>query len=114
MDDYTKDRINGVIKLFNEKKELFEAKNENYGSAWLKSGEITTYFLDDKDVILTTLNDHNIFQLYGRILEKLIRFVNIRFGGINEKVGEKVAETMGDISVIALMIAEISKHEENN
>jgi len=105
-----KDYENGVLEIFKSRLELFKKKNSNYGSAWIKSGDILNYMVDHKKIILNDEDDINVIELFGRILEKMIRFANLRFVGETDKVGETTMETMGDIGVIAFMISE---HEKN-
>ena len=101
----------GVIDTFKSRLDLFKRKNANYGAAWVKAGIIMQFMLNNKEIELHDSDDINVFELYGRMLEKMIRFMNLRFGGETDKVGEATIETMSDIGVQAFMIVEHEKRK---
>ena len=109
-----KDYEDGVISTFESRLDLFKRKNSNYGAAWVKAGLIMQFMLDGKEITLKNSDDINVIELYGRIIEKMIRFATLRFGGEADKVGEATIETMSDIGVQAFMIVEHEKQKAEN
>ena len=59
--------------------------------------------MDGKPLILKTIDDHIAYQILTRRLDKITRFCNLRFGDEADKVGESIAETVGDDAVYAMM-----------
>jgi len=103
--------IQQVKILFDEKKELFIKKNENYSSSYLKYTEIIELILENKELKLKTNNDHVSYQLITRIMDKLIRFCNLRFTDQEDKVGEKLQDTISDLAVYSLILSELQINE---
>ena len=110
MNNYN-DHIEQVKKLFDENKELFIKKNENYGCSYLKSAEIINLILEGHILNLETIDDHVAYQLITRMMDKIIRFCNLRFTSQEDKVEEKLTDTASDLSVYSLMLAELEKPE---
>ena len=108
-----KQHVERVKKMFDEKKDLFADKNSNYGCSYIKAGEILELLLGGRELKLKTHKDHIAYQIITRKLDKLVRYVNLRFGGEVDKVGEKCAETMADDGVYSLMLAEMDSDLED-
>jgi len=108
--DYSQ-QIEKVKKLFEDKKDLFIDKNSNYGCSYIKSGELIHLILEGKELNLKTPEDHIAYQIIVRKLDKLIRFITLRFTSETDKVGEKCAETMGDDGVYSLMLSALMDSE---
>ena len=105
--------IESVCKLFEERKELFKNKNKNYGCSYIKAGEILNYILDNKELILKTKEDHVSYQILTRMLDKILRYSTLRFTDQDDLVGEKIFDTISDLSVYALMLAEMEQSKDN-
>ena len=109
-DPNTKSHVDNVCEIFEQRKDVFMKKNQDYGCSYIKSGEIMNYILDGKQPILKTAEDHMAYQLIIRKLDKLLRFCNLRFTEHKDQVGEKIVDTISDDGVYSFMLAEI---EEN-
>ena len=101
--------IEQVCDLFEDRKTLFLEKNQNYGCSYIKAGEIMQYILDGKQPKLVTAEDHMAYQIIIRKLDKIIRFITLRFTEEHDKVGEKTFDTMSDDGVYSFMLAQLEK-----
>ncbi|MEM4260774.1 MAG: hypothetical protein QXG00_06050 [Candidatus Woesearchaeota archaeon] len=111
MSDFSS-HIENVYKLFDEKKELFINKNKDYGCSYIKAGMILNMILDNQKIILEKTDDHVAYQIITRMLDKIIRYCNLRFI-MKDKEGnvkEKSSDTLSDLGVYSLMLSEL----ENN
>jgi len=98
-------------EIFDQRKELFIKKNQNYGAAWAKIGRILEIITDGKMIKLNDYWDTTLFSLLIRMLDKIIRVVNLRFVDDKDKVGESVSETLGDLGVYSFMAQSSVDHQ---
>lgn len=101
-----------VKKVFDERKELFVAKNANYGNSWIKTGKILEIIFSENLAKLDNWEDHAAFGVLIRMLDKIVRYSHIRFTGEKDKVGESLSDTIGDLGTYALMCAAMEKKNE--
>ena len=108
----TRNMTSSVLGKMDKRKQLFEEKTNDYGGAWFLQGKLIEEMVDGKEIICKTGGDISEFQLFGRMLEKMIRYLNLRFTNTKLKVkSESLWETLEDISTQAIMLATLA--EEN-
>lgn len=102
-----------IIALFDERKKVFEKKNADYGCAYIKSGELFEKIFPE-GITLKTWKDHCSYQLMIRKMDKLLRYINLRF--INKEIGaqvqESISDTLGDDGVYSFMLSELETTDE--
>jgi len=111
-----KQGIERVEQIFDERKELFKKKNKNYGSSYIKTGEIIDLVLEGNPPILKNTVDIIVIGMIHRILDKIVRYITLRFTEQEDEVAENIAETMGDVGVYSFMLQELEEeknHDEN-
>lgn len=107
-------RQKNIIKLFQKRKDVFLKKSNDYGNAYLKSGEILEKIFP-QGIILRTKKDHCSYQLLTRKLDKLLRYTNLRFSNKTSKIkDETIGDTLGDDAVYSLMLEELEEENDNN
>ena len=109
LDFSTEETIKTIPEIFDAKKELFLKKSEGYTCAYKSMANVIEVMIGSTNVEIKTLDDIRSFQLAGRMIEKFMRYMNIRFGKGKDSVGEDPSVTLEDISVYALMLVEIEK-----
>ena len=92
-----------IRQIFEERKELFTKKNENYGNSFRKTGQILKIIFEEP-IKLETEKDYVTFGLVVRKLDKLVRYCNLRFTGEKDKVGESIKDTIGDDGVYSFIL----------
>jgi hypothetical protein len=100
-----------IKKLFEDRKELFVSKNQNYGNSWVKTGEILSLIFKENGIHLKTREDFIGFGVIVRMLDKYVRYCNLKYAGEEDKVGESICDTVGDLGVYALMLSAFDKGE---
>ncbi len=97
------------LKILEEKKIQYIDKNSKYGAAYIKIGEILNIILEGKPIVLKNSDDHISFALITRRLEKICRYINLRFltkdEDEDENYEETLSETLGDDGNQAFMLA---------
>jgi hypothetical protein len=109
LDFSAEETIKTIAETFDIKKELFLKKSEGYTCAYKSIANVIEVMIGTTNVKIKTLDDIRSFQLAGRMIEKFMRYMNIRFGTGKDSVGEDPSITLEDISVYALMLVEIEK-----
>lgn len=109
----TSERGQKVLDLISKKKKLFEQKNADYGEAYIK-GAILLQGLLPEGVTLKTWEDHCSYQILTRRMDKLIRFVNLKFKNQRPQVNESIIDTLTDDAMYAFMLAELFMSGEEN
>lgn len=104
-----KDMVEKVKQGFDEGKELFVAKNQDYGDSWIKTGDILGLIFKDKPIRLNNREDYIAFGVIVRMLDKYLRYCNLRFTDKQDTVGEKASETIGDLGNYAYMLKALDK-----
>jgi hypothetical protein len=102
---------NSVVVAMESWLKKYKDKNENYGASWLLTGQ--TLHLWFGTLVLDTPQKHIIYGLVTRMLDKIIRGVNLQLVGEPDKVGEAAAETFADLGVYGFMSSratEVTKH----
>lgn len=97
-------RAAAVVKMMEEWTETFRRKNSNYGNSWLLTGQTLALWFPQGLKIDSTRK----FIMYGlvtRMLDKIIRASQLELAEEADKVGEKSAETFGDLGVYGFMAA---------
>jgi hypothetical protein len=98
-----------VSALFDQRKDLFIRKNKNYGNSWIISGQILANIFRTHPV-LKTAEDFTALSLIVRMLDKLVRYCNMRFTDEIDRVGESRGETSGDLGVYAIMLEALERN----
>jgi hypothetical protein len=98
-----------VKKIFDERKELFIAKNADYGNSWKVTGEILHHIFYKNPPKLETANDYIAFGVITRKLDKIIRYLNLRFRAERADIPESVTETIGDDGVYSFMLQSLDE-----
>jgi hypothetical protein len=107
-------RQKSIVDLFDKRKKVFLEKSNDYGEAYLKSGELLEKIFPN-GITLKTWKDHCSYQLITRKMDKLLRYTNLRFSETSSiKVkDEAVSDTLGDDAVYSLML-EALEEEKND
>ena len=100
-----------IKQLFEDRKELFVFKNQNYGNSWVKTGEILSLIFKNGGIHLKSREDFIGFGVIVRMLDKYVRYCNLKYAGEEDKVGESICDTVGDLGVYALMLSAFDKGE---
>lgn len=104
-------RQKAIVELFDKRKKVFLEKSNDYGEAYLKSGELLEKIFPN-GITLKTWKDHCSYQLITRKMDKLLRYTNLRFSENSIKVkDEAISDTLGDDAVYSLMLEAL---EEKN
>lgn len=98
--------IEEVPEILEANAELFKSKNEDYGNSRQISGEISDILIDGS-LELESQNQHIIYGLQTRLLDKMIRAFHLQWNISNEN-HESLVDTYKDLSNYAAMLA----HEE--
>jgi hypothetical protein len=94
-------------QIMKEWLDLYEKKNQDYGSSWEKTGKILSILLGEK-VNIESVKDFNCLALMIRIIDKMSRISNIQFVQKDEKVKEeKLTETAADAGTYFFMMASL-------
>lgn len=101
--------IKNIAESFDIKKELYLNKTDGYSCAYKTMANVIEVMIGTTNIKIETLDDIRSFQLAGRMIEKFMRYMNIRFGSGKDSVGEDPSKTLEDIAVYALMLVEIEK-----
>ena len=97
------ERIAGLVPDIMEAwTNTFRNKNSNYGNSWLLTGQTISLWFP-QGVKLDTVRKQVVHGLLTRMLDKIIRFAHLELLGEDDKVGEKSAETVGDLGVYGFM-----------
>lgn len=98
-----------MADLFAERFRIFVQKNLDYDSSFLTAGEVDAIYgggpFDDAE-------HANLYKLFTRIQDKNQRFYSLVFGGGEDLVGEKPAETAGDAMVYWAMVTWLLEYHE--
>lgn len=106
-----KTRTQKVIENIETRKKTFESKNADYGESYVKSGMILESIFPD-GIQLKTWRDHCSYQIVIRKLDKILRYLNLRFVAKDQKVkSEKISDTLGDDAIYSFMLAELEEEE---
>ena len=109
-----KTRKQKILDLFDSRKEVFNTKDSDYGEAWVKSGELFEKIFPN-GIALETWRDHCAYQLITRKMDKLLRYINLRFVNTkNQKIKESISDTLGDDAVYSLMLSALEDEEIND
>ena len=100
-----------VSKLFDLKKELFIKKNQNYGNSWIVAGQILAEIFKYAPT-LKTANDFTALSVVVRMLDKLVRYCNLRFTDDKDNVGESISDTIGDLGTYAIMLCGLEQKSD--
>ena len=107
-----KSRKQKIIDLFDSRKDVFDKKDSDYGEAWIKSGELFEKIFPS-GITLNTWRDHCAYQLITRKMDKLLRYINLRFvNSGKQKVRESISDTLGDDAVYSLMLSALEDEDE--
>ncbi len=109
LDFDVQETIKTIAETFDLKKELYLKKSDGYSCAYKTMANVIEVMLGSTKIKIQTLDDIRSFQTAGRMIEKFMRYMQIRFGGGKDSVGEDPSVTLEDISVYALMLVEIEK-----
>lgn len=94
-------------QIMKEWLDLYQKKNQDYGSSWEKTGKILSILLGEK-VNIESVKDFNCLALMIRITDKMSRISNIQFVQKDEKVKEeKLVETAADAGTYFFMMASL-------
>lgn len=95
--------------------DLFEEKDEDYGSSWRVAGETIAFWADQMDFDSIDPADHRqmiSMGLYFQRLHKLTRAMNLEFGN-GDPNNEPIAESHRDESTYAGIHASFSMEERD-
>lgn len=107
-------RKDKILSLFDERKTIFEKKNSDYGEAYIRSGELFEKIFPE-GITLKTWKDHCSYQLMIRKMDKLLRYINLRFNQKSSpEVLESISDTLGDDGVYSFMLAELEEEDKND
>ena len=107
----------GPETILEESKQLYEAKNDDYGDSWKLVGKIISLMLEEADedeLTIPNTPEHFIaLSLYVRRLDKMIREFNGTFLKDDFEVDEDLSETTIDQVPYAAMATENAADLEN-
>ena len=107
-------RKDKILSLFDERKKVFKKKNADYGAAYIKSGELFEKIFPE-GIVLKTWKDHCSYQLMIRKMDKLLRYINLRFNQkTSPEVLESISDTLGDDGVYSFMLSELEEEENDD
>ncbi len=104
--------IDRIEQIFDERKELFIKKNKNYSNSYIKTGKIISLILENQKLVISNEKDQIAIGLMHRMLDKIVRYINLRFTEQEDEVQESIAETIGDLGVYSFMLQELEEEKK--
>lgn len=104
-------RSQAVVKLLEKWTDVYRRKNANYGDSWQLTGQIMDK-LYPNGIKLDTPRKHIMYGMMVRMLDKIIRAGNLELNAVADQVGEKSAESFGDLGVYAFMASAAALDEQ--
>ena len=96
-----------------EKKKLFLDKNHDYGDSYIKTGKLLNELVPE-GIKLNTWKDHCEYQILIRKMDKLIRYINVKYKDSKTKVNECLSETLCDDALYCFMLAQLNEEKEDS